>query len=320
MKQQKKINILATGCGGDLGASVARICKSSEIFNRVIGCNNHDDHFSKYLYDDYHVVENFDSSNYKKQIHDIVISEDIDIIVPLSEIELRLIHGRRLGDEYGGIPYLSANLESLEIGLDKLLTAKMLEQAELPFPQTHIFSEMEGRLSYPFIIKSRRGYGSNTVYLVEDSAQHQIYVSDYPDFIAQEYLNVDDAEYTCGLFASKDSKTTRSIVMHRNLYEGTTSYGSVESFPDVDYILRQIAMELNLSGAINVQLRITQKGPVVFEINPRFSSTVRFRHLMGFEDFIWSVQDALKLPISEYHPPLPGTKFYRDSNEIIVGI
>ena len=68
MKQQKKINILATGCGGDLGASVARICKSSEIFNRVIGCNNHDDHFSKYLYDDYHVVENFDSSNYKIRV------------------------------------------------------------------------------------------------------------------------------------------------------------------------------------------------------------------------------------------------------------
>ena len=59
MNLVRPITILVTGCGGDLGASIARICKDSGIFERIIGANNHDRHFSKYLYDKYYVVGDF---------------------------------------------------------------------------------------------------------------------------------------------------------------------------------------------------------------------------------------------------------------------
>jgi len=42
---------------------------------------------------------------------------------------------------------------------------------------------------------------------------------------------------------------------------------------------------------MNVQLRLTDVGPRVFEINPRFSSTVLMRHRMGFTDVLWMLDE-----------------------------
>ena len=82
-------------------------------------------------------------------------------------------------------------------------------------------------------------------------------------------------------------------------------------------MLCNLAVKINLEGSINVQLRLTEKGPVVFEINPRFSSTVLFRHMFGFKDLEWSIQDKLNIEIEPYEDANEGQKFYKGFNEFI---
>jgi carbamoyl-phosphate synthase large subunit len=53
-----------------------------------------------------------------------------------------------------------------------------------------------------------------------------------------------------------------------------------------------IAIGLDLRGSMNVQMRLTDQGPRVFEINPRFSSTVLMRHRIGFTDVIWALNEV----------------------------
>jgi len=315
MINKQKINVLISGCGGDLGASIARICKENEIFAKVVGCNNNDRHFSKYIVDSFYLVNNFGTEEYRNQIKNIIEKEKIDLVVPVSELEIRLIAADERLNNFGEVPYLSANNKSLEIGLDKLKTVNFLKEIGVPYPETYLFSEMHNELSYPFIIKSRNGYGSKAVFLIKNNTEKKYYLEQYPEFLAQEYLDVAESEYTCGLFSSSSSAEIRSIVFRRNLYEGTTSDGVVVESNEIDSLLITVANNLNLKGSINIQLRVTQKGPVIFEINPRFSSTVRFRDLLGFKDFIWSVQDIRSLQMDEYKPPLAGTRFYRESNE-----
>jgi carbamoyl-phosphate synthase large subunit len=55
-----------------------------------------------------------------------------------------------------------------------------------------------------------------------------------------------------------------------------------------------------------VQLRLTDKGPRVFEINPRFSSTVLMRHRMGFSDVLWAIEEAEGKTVS--YPKIPNGK------------
>ena len=82
--------------------------------------------------------------------------------------------------------------------------------------------------------------------------------------------------------------------------------------------LDKIGVSLNLQGSINVQLRHTERGPVAFEINPRFSSTVVFRHLLGFQDLIWSLAELKNIPLTPYEEVKGGTRIYRGVHEYIV--
>ena len=78
-----------------------------------------------------------------------------------------------------------------------------------------------------------------------------------------------------------------------------------------------IADKINLSGSINIQLRKKGERVAIFEINPRFSSTVKFRHMMGFEDVIWSIQDKLEMSIDTYHINHSINKFYKGFSEYV---
>lgn len=98
---------------------------------------------------------------------------------------------------------------------------------------------------------------------------------------------------------------------------GFTGYGEVIEDKNIEDLLHKLAEKIDLVGSINVQLRLTDKGPVVFEINPRFSSTVRFRHLFGFKDLEWSIEDKLNLPVSQYEENSIGKKLYKGFNEYI---
>lgn len=63
-----------------------------------------------------------------------------------------------------------------------------------------------------------------------------------------------------------------------------------------------LAKKINLNGSINVQLKIKKDKYAIFEINPRLSSTVMMRHLLGFKDCLWWINYVLtnKLPKHSY--------------------
>lgn len=98
---------------------------------------------------------------------------------------------------------------------------------------------------------------------------------------------------------------------------GLTGSGIVEVIPEIEQLLNAVAMYLDLQGCINVQLRMRAGVPYVFEINPRFSSTVRFRHKLGFSDVIWSMQDRSRSIVDRYQAPTVGTRFYKIYEDVI---
>jgi carbamoyl-phosphate synthase large subunit len=206
------------------------------------------------------------------------------LIIPTSEPELRFLLKEKMLDNVDGIPLLMANEKALLVGFDKLNTARFLESAGLLYPWTKIVCRGQPD-SLPCIIKSRVGAGGKDVSLVQ-SDMVQLYSCTRPNDIWQEYLQPDDQEFTCGVYRSSDEKI-RSIIFKRKLNAGITVYGEVVENDQIEKLLAGVAKELNLIGSINVQLRFTERGPIIFEINPRFSSTVVFRHLVGFKDLIW---------------------------------
>jgi len=307
-------NILVTGCGGDIGQSVGKILKSNAIAQKVIGSDLNDQHAGKFIFDRCYNIAGCQSKQYLLDLERIIKEESIDLIIPVSEPELRFLSNSNIISLVDR-PIVMANIFSRIIGFDKLATADFLRDQNLPYPNSSVVGDLKNPV-FPLILKSRDGSGSKSLFLINNGNDFDYYSKKFPDFIAQEMIGTAEAEYTCGVFRSKDGES-RTITYKRKLVGGFSGYGSVESDPEITDLLLTMAEKLNLRGSINVQLRTSPKGPCVFEINPRFSSTVMFRHLMGFEDVIWSIQDALSLSLAEYLPNNNYKKFYKGYQEYV---
>ena len=307
--------ILVTGCGGDIGLGLGRIIRMSSLSESVIGCDVHINHPGDSVFDKCCLISKADSPFYFEELIYLCKKNAVDLIIAASEPELRCFLYKGIEESIGQIPIIMANKKSLEVGFDKLKTVEFLKSESLSYPWTKIVRQGPPE-ELPCIIKSRTGSGSKSVHLLEEEELIDYFIRKYPDNIWQEYLEPDDQEYTCGLYRSQ-SKDIRTIIFKRVLAGGRTGYGEVVENSDINNLLIHIAEGLDLKGSINVQLRLTWRGPVVFEINPRFSSTVVFRHLLGFTDLIWSIYEKAGLPLPDYTSSKTGIRFYRGDREII---
>lgn len=307
--------ILVTGCAGDIGLGIGRILKMSGASEKIIGCDIHDDHPGIRVFDKCEVIQRADSENFIETLYVTIIKYSVDLIIPTSEPEIRVLLGKDLLDSINNIPVVLANKKAMIIGFDKLKTADFLRSNGFPYPLTKVVKEgLPER--FPCIIKSRYGAGSRDVLLVDEGLSGY-YSKKRPEDIWQEYLEPNDQEYTCGVYRSKRGEI-RTIIIKRRLKDGITVYGEVVDNSDINKIITRLADAIDLCGSINVQLRLTERGPVIFEINPRFSSTVVFRHLLGFEDVIWSLSEKSGVPLKYYKPVMPGAKLYRLSQEVVI--
>lgn len=314
MKKLK--SILVTGCGGGIGTGIGRILKELDLSDVLVGTDLSRDHAGISIFDACEVLPRADSERYLEEITKVVKKYDCGLIIPMSEAEIRYLYQSGNTGEIHGTPLIMADTHSLQAGLDKLKTHEFLTSLGVQCPWTYRVNEHAPK-ELPCILKSRLGRGSSGVEIVDkDSVAY--FTAKRPDDIWQEYLTPDDQEYTCCLYGCNDG-TVRSISMKRKLAEGVTMAGEVVQNQAIDDLLMTVAKGLNVRGSINVQLRLTDKGPMIFEINPRFSSTVVFRHKLGFKDLLWSIEERTGNPPSPYVPPKIGTKFYKGYTEYIQG-
>jgi carbamoyl-phosphate synthase large subunit len=311
----KDFRVLVTGCGGDIGQSIGKILKSHSRDFSVFGCDLHDQHAGLFIFDKCYIVPRVSNGFYFSEINGLLTSLKIDIIVVTSESELRFISERECLNDFDCKFKIVPNYEALSVGFDKLLTSKLLSDNMLPTPKTIILRELQEVPVFPCIIKNRQGAGSKGVFFVKDIEEFKFYRNKFPDFIYQEFLLPEEGEFTCGVFRSNEG--TRSIIFKRNLMGGFSGYGEVVNNENVSLLLYKIADLLSLQGSINVQLRIVSGIPYVFEINPRFSSTVLFRHMFGFTDVLWAIEAKTDTKVSSYIPVKEGAKFFKGFSEFI---
>lgn len=306
-------SLFLTGCGGDIAISIARLVREDGLASRLIGADVQKDHAGHAFFDEVIQLPRADSPGYLEALGSAVAAYEPDLVVPLSEAELARLSTEKIPEQLRS-RLLMANTRSIQVGLDKLLTFETLNAAGIPAPRTGLVGHGPPP-PLPCIVKLRRGQGSKGLTLVEDwNFQHVL--STRAGDLWQEYLSESDQEFTCGLFRSA-AQPLRSIALRRTLSGGLTGSAEVVEDSRISRELERIADALELEGAINVQLRLEKGEPKVFEINPRFSSTVGFRHRLGFRDFEWSVLAALGKPLPPYSPPPAGVRMYRVGTEVI---
>lgn len=311
---------LVTGVAGDIGFGIGRIIKESYPESLALGCDVDEHNAAEVLFDHFLKAPYAKTSEYVPFIIECVKEFSINIVVPTSEAEIDYFWKSGLVQQLDriGVKTLILDAQIVEVSLDKYKTAMFLKDNSFNYPCSYLASQIEslGIDNYPYIFKPRIGQGSKNVIKVHSLKEIDL-TKRTDDYVVQEYLPGENQEYTCCVFGNESEY--RAIAFRRTLKNGFTFSGEVVE----DYVIHRyiisIAKQLNLVGSLNLQLRMVERGPVLFEINPRFSSTVVFRHKLGFCDFVWAVEELCGEKISEYQKPYEGLKFYRGITEYFVG-
>jgi carbamoyl-phosphate synthase large subunit len=279
---------LITGIGGDISQGVATILRERRKEIRLIGVDTHSCHGGHKFVDHFEVVPAAIDVGYLSALEKIVREQQVDVVFPMTEPELAA--SRPLTGKVPGVHWITAGTCAIDAGLDKLKTARALAEFGLPVPWT--IPVNEGRpVSLPCILKNRFGSGSRSVFLVESDEDVDYLAARYPDAVFQEMLQPENREITCAVYRARDGRIA-TLQMLRRLTGGFTGWAKVIDDEGTSRMCNQIAEGLDLRGSMNIQLRLTDKGPRVFEINPRFSSTVLMRHRIGYTDVLWALAEA----------------------------
>lgn len=282
----KKFVILISAICGDIGSAAVRALKETGI--RIIGCD------MKLYSPVSDIVERFYQSppayheeSYIKFLKEIIKKEGVNYFLPISEPEIEVLNQHRKNIEFLEVKLLLNNKTILDNFLDKLRTIQFLEKLNIKVPKTMELDVYDGSFGYPLIVKARKGCGGKRLWKIETSLDLD-YIKQKNDgfLIAQEHIGNEDQDYTTGVFS--DGNIVSSITFRRKLgYGGLSIEAELVDEPFLDGLARKIAVEIRLSGSINIQSRRSGNEFIPYEINPRLSSTLLFRKQFGFDDAVW---------------------------------
>ena len=318
------VNVLITGCAGNQAHFIWSALKRSSLSLRIIGCNY--DHLGAGLYqfDAGYVVPPASDPGYLPEIATLCRNEDVHIIMAGNMAEMRALAANkdRLYEQTGAF-VVTSPIDVLRRTEDKLAAARYLAQLGFDSPRSVLPDERKelqrflDEVPFPVIVKDRFGAGSQGVAPAHNRAQLNYLLNSIPNAVIQEYLWPDDEEYTVGVFLSSQSTPVASIVMKRQLGLGMTWKARVLPESPLGAYCERILEGSGCVGPCNVQLRLTARGPVVFEINPRFSSTTSARSYFGYNEAEMCIRNFV-LGESVPRPAIRGGWLFRAVEDVFV--
>ena len=292
----KKLNILITALGGDIGGNIVNILlEQNDVELCIIGTDIKNNVFSIDKVDRFYKVQRTDNPKFDMQIVKIVEDNNIDIIIPLSENEIIWFNENLELFKHLEVEILINNLKIINTFLNKLNTSKELANIDILTPKTFLLSAYTSQLEFPLILKSNYSIKSKDIHVVENKIQLDYLkasIKNHSDYIIQQYVGSIDEEYTTTVY--RDAKRFEVITFKRKLTGGMTSFATISNEKILVEYAEKIIESFDLNGSINIQSRKVGNQFYIFEINPRFSSTVFIRNYFGFQDLLWWINSKDK--------------------------
>jgi carbamoyl-phosphate synthase large subunit len=288
-----KINVLFTAAGGAGTIYMIKHLKKMKRF-RIVAVDANRYAAGLHFADKAYVVPMIGSENYINKILEIVTNEDIDVAVPLIDEELSLFF--KFEEKVEKLKVLIPKKRFTDIVLNKLRMVEEFSKKNIPVPESYSFSDMNSKIKMPFIIKPRVSRGSRGFRIIREKAEIEKYLNEEKyakeELMVQKYI--EGKEYTVSVIITKEGKLLSVVPKEIILKRGITQIGITRKNRIIENLCKKINEKFNPCGPINVQLIIDEKGkPYVFEVNPRFSTTVALTIESGVDEISALILDRL---------------------------
>ncbi|HOD94904.1 MAG TPA: ATP-grasp domain-containing protein [Candidatus Hydrogenedentes bacterium] len=285
-----RLTLLVLAVGGNVSQGILKALKRSSLSCRIIGTDLSELQMGLYTVDRGVLAPHASEPGFEEWLVDLCLKEDVDAVLSGCEPVLRVL--AEIRERVESRTKAKCIVCSPEIWCrfdDKLLGCAWLKEQGFDYPDFAAMeddAEVERLVSghgYPLLAKPRIGGGSTGIVRVGDDAD-LAYVRKREGYLLQEYLTGKEKEFTIGCFSDRDGYLRGSIVFHRTLLAGTSYRITAGAFPEVRSMAEAIVRRTGITGPCNLQFRLTERGPVCFEVNPRFSGTTPIRAAFGFNE------------------------------------
>jgi carbamoyl-phosphate synthase large subunit len=293
---------LVTSAGGIVGQGIMKSlilanpkAESTTSRNyRIIATDKNSKATGIYRADMYAIIPSAASPNFIETILRLCRVHNIDAIFPGSEEELPVLasFSDRIAAESGAMT-LASPADVLSNVFDKWRLHEFLKDCGVPSPATSLPENKEQfskEVGFPLVVKPRVLNGSKRVYVVDDKEEMEYSLRKISRSgglpILQEFLSEYYEEYTAGVLVDMHGQGTilSSIAMKRELKDGQTYKAFVDDFPQIRQAAESVALKFGVRGPVNIQLRLHEDKPMVFDINPRFSGSCPIRAACGVNE------------------------------------
>jgi len=317
-----EIRVLIAGIGGaSLGTELLKALTLAGDY-RIFACD-----ISPLAYG--HYVEHLEASrvvsrdNYVCDVLDLCREYEARAVIPGGEEPMILLSSAADELKAAGVFLASNSPDVVRTCADKSRLFEQLQRLNVDIPRTVQVIDVDDfeDVGYPCIVKAATGTGgSNLVFLAADRTEATLYLSHIlrirPTAVLQEYVPLDEGEFTIGVLATPDGLLRSSIALQRLFHSklswaSKTAHGLISSgysqglIAPFESICRQaegIAAALHNRGPMNIQARVREGRLLPFEINPRFSASSYLRAMAGCNEIDSFLRSAL---LGE--TPAPGT-------------
>jgi carbamoyl-phosphate synthase large subunit len=281
--RNERMGILVTGTGGGAGQSILKTFQDTDY--RVIAADGEVLGTGLYTTGKGYVIPYANSPSFIERLLSICRTEGVRLLFPGLDAELPVLARERELFAKHGVTVVVSDESVVSICDDKLATADFLKSQGLPSARTWTLSDYTGdAVPFPLILKPKiggaRSKGVRMVTTAADLAKARAEM-DGTAFVAQEMI--DGPEYTCGTI-TLDGHCMGAIVMRRVLRDGDTYKAFVERDLKLEEFVADVANRLQSFGPCNMQLRVRDGIPYIFEFNGRCSGTTYCRALAGFNE------------------------------------
>jgi len=211
--------------------------------------------------------------DYLAIIADLCDAEQIGLVVPTIDDELPMFGRAAASFARRGVRVAVSSEDTALICNDKFTTCTYLRGRGVPAAASYLPMDLPDHPPMPAFIKPRRGRGSVGAFPVRNAKELAFFASYVEDAVVQEFL--DRPEYTIDVLCDFDGRPLSIVPRERVVIRaGVIDRGRTVANKALMDLALACTDALRFVGPVNIQCRMRNGRPVVFEINPRFSGGI----------------------------------------------
>jgi carbamoyl-phosphate synthase large subunit len=209
-----------------------------------------------------------DDAGYIPALERLCEQHGVGAVLPLTDLDIELLARAR---EDGRLPALVPSSEVARATYDKYEAHLLLASHSLPSPPTALPSEDLDALSYPVMVKPRRGSGARSIHLANDPVQARFFA----DYVAEPTMvqrAMNGPELSIDCLGDLEGRCLNAIP--RTMLEsrgGESIKGQVVRDEELIELGRRTMEALRIRGPATIQVfRDPEIGLGITDVNPRF--------------------------------------------------